>query len=310
MPALPVEADGVEEEGVGEQGSDGRQSWQLYSLGNIFDFCRTNEDPDHAVDAILGDGLGLSVLRSFHEQSERYFVMSDAVLARLGSVEREQILLWLFQVGICAELSDTVVHLTVVLFDRYCATLQGPIPSGRLQLIVVAILSIALKTTGGAEEVQRPMGLRDLLPHLGSTSIQEIFRAEHRILQSLKFEVSMPSPLEFLDAFVAPFQGGLPMSPEGSSPVRCLAKFLLQLSLLEAPLLYRYPHAVLAAGASYVALWCTRAGHAHAAALLAEVAAVAPSTGVAASLRPPDSRCGEEDCQRAALKPHDLVSIC
>jgi len=223
--------------------------------------------------------LASSVMQASHEESERHMPSAERVLARLGSEERETILLWLVQVCSLRNIPDTVLYSAALLFDRYCAASEEPLPIGRLHLTVLAILSIAMKVTGGGDDVRKPYKLRELLGGLGQQmfSVEEIFKAEVEVLQALDFEVSAPSPLDFLDALALPFTQ--PSRPEASSPVVCLAKFLLQLSILDAPLQYRYPHAVLAAGAVYVALWCTQASPSRAVALLCDVAA---ATGSAA----------------------------
>jgi hypothetical protein len=180
--------------------------------------------------------------------------------------------MWLFQVCLNTNFQDTVLHTAVLLLDRYCAELPEPIALERLQLVTVAVLSISLKMNGAVEQSARPPKLQDLLIHLGQQryTLQEIFRAEHDVLRKLSFTVAMPTAVDLLDAFLLPH--GSSENSVMSSPVRCLATFLLQLSLLDAPLHYEYPHAILAAGAVYVALWCTRKGPEHVQALLDDVA--------------------------------------
>mmetsp|Transcript_19401 Transcript_19401/g.44132 ORF Transcript_19401/g.44132 Transcript_19401/m.44132 type:complete len:294 (-) Transcript_19401:44-925(-) len=222
-------------------------------------------------DAALGD-LVDRVMQTCHEESQRHLPVRDCILVGLGSQERDQILLWLLQVCDLRNLPDSVFYMAVVLFDRYCAVSEERIPTGQLHLKVLAILSISLKVTGGADDTRKPWKLRELLACLGQQqhSVEDIFREEVKLLRALSFEVSAPTALDFLDALVLPFTQ--PDRPEASSPVVILAKFLLQLSLLDASLHYRYPHTVLAAGAVYVALWCTRAKPARVAALMGDAA--------------------------------------
>jgi hypothetical protein len=153
----------------------------------------------------------------------------------------------------------------------------------RLQLVTVAIISISLKVNGAVDESAKPPKMQDLLLHLGQHrfTISQINVAEHDVLRFLEFSVSMPSAADFLDAFLLPHGS---QEETRVSPVWCLAKFLLQLSLLDAPLHYRYSHAVLAAGAVYVALWCTQAGPEHTSALLADLSICCSSEEVAEHL--------------------------
>jgi hypothetical protein len=205
-------------------------------------------------------------------QSERHLPDAESVLKNFPAGEREKTLAWLFQVCATVNFQDSVLHLAVRLLDRYCAALAAPIPVERLQLVTVAILSISLKMNGSIDANSKPPKLQDLLVHLTQRrfTIQEIFREEHDVLLALRFEVPLATAADLLDTFLLPH--GLPDQSEIPSPVRCLAQFLLQLSLLDAPLQYRYPHAVLAAGAVYVALWCTQRGSEQMLALLQDVA--------------------------------------
>jgi len=180
---------------------------------------------------------------------------------------------WLMQVCILRNISDPVLYTTVLIFDRYCAVSRQPLPLDRLHLTVLAILSLAMKVTGGADDTRNPTKLRELLSSLGHQqfSVEQIFAAELEVLTALDFEVSAPSSLDFLEALALPFmQTDHPKAP---SPVVCLAKFLLQLSLMDVHVLYRYPHAILAAGALYVALWCVQATQDKVADLLCDVTA-------------------------------------
>lgn len=225
-------------------------------------------------DACLQD-FAPALLRACHLQSEQHVPCSgEAVCATVAPREREQIILWLLQVGMARALTDEAVFAAVLMFDRYCAQLRtGPVAPGSLHLVVTAILSVALKVTGPPDDVNKVRRHRDLLADLGrgQFTAEEVFKEEVRVTSSLEFNLTVPTSLDFLRAFLLPFSP--PGQPEGLSPVTCLARFLLQLSLAEPSLQYRYPHAVLAAGSVYVALWCTRAQPGRVAGLLGDLAA-------------------------------------
>lgn len=232
---------------------------------------------EYAADAALGD-LVHKIMRSCHLQSERCIPDAKAVLKNLPAKEREQALQWLFQVAAGVNFQDSVLHLSVLLLDRYVATLSHPVPLEHLQLVIVAVLSIALKMNGAVDPNSRPPRLQDVLVHIVQNrfSIHQIFSTEHDVLRALGFAVSQPTAADLLDTFLIPHKPAhQPASQQSpmSSPVQCMAQFLLQLSLLDAPLHYRYSQSVLAAGALYVALWCTQHGQKHVLALLDDVAA-------------------------------------
>jgi hypothetical protein len=202
-----------------------------------------------------------SLLRSCHEQGERVRPGNQALLRRLGASDREQVVLWLAQVCILRGLNDYVLQSSVILFDRFCAASEEPLAMDRLHLVVIAILGIALKFIGiSTGTVGHPPHFRSLVEHLGQGqfSKQDIVYAELDVLQALKFDLAAPAPLDFLDGLCVRFHQ--PNHSEGiTSPVVPLAAFLLQLSLGDVRVLHRFPYSVLAAGAVYVALWCTQA---------------------------------------------------
>lgn len=247
--------------------------------------------PDACADASLADLAG-EVMRSSHRESEKHRPAAEAVLEALGQEEREKVVLWLFQVCAHCHLDDAVLYAAVLLLDSYCAGAREPLGINRLHLIVISILSISMKVTGGEDEVTKPRKLRELLAFLGQQrfSVQMVFATELEVLRGVNYQVSTPTPLDFLNALVLPLasppvpgcgHAGLAGAAEQStgSPVACLARFLLQLSMLDVQLHYRYPHAALAAGAAYVALWCTRARPERTAALLSDVRACEAEDG-------------------------------
>mmetsp|Transcript_88313 Transcript_88313/g.263391 ORF Transcript_88313/g.263391 Transcript_88313/m.263391 type:complete len:521 (-) Transcript_88313:58-1620(-) len=232
----------------------------------------TSSHPELCADAALRDVV-TRVLQASHEESQGHLPLVESIHASLGRQERDKIMFWLLQVCELRSLPDSVFYMAVLLFDRYCAVSSKQIPEGSLHLTVLAILSIAMKVTGGGDDTRKPWKLRELLAYLCQQqhSVKDVFTEELNLLQALDFEVSAPSAVDFLDALLLPFTQ--PDRPEAASPVVILAKFLLQLSLLDTAVHYGYPHAVLAAGAVYVALWCTQAKPARVGALLGDAAA-------------------------------------
>merc|ERR1719424_997243 len=232
--------------------------------------CALEGDVETRVDGASRDLLN-QVLRSSHLQSERRLPHAQAILKNFPAEEREKTLTWLFYVCAQVNFHDSVLHMAVVLLDRFCAALSNPIPLERLQLVTVSIISISLKMNGAVDENSKPPKFQDLLVHLSQQrfTLREIFMMEHEVLRFVGYAVSMTTAADFLDTLLLPH--GMPDGSVMPSPVRCLAQFFLQLSLLDAPLHYRYSHVVLAAGAVYLALWCSQRGTEHVLALLEDV---------------------------------------
>lgn len=215
-----------------------------------------------------------SILRTGHQSAEHVRPDGEAIALSLDKGAREKVILWLLQVCGLRCLDDAIFHTAALLLDRYLVLSHGRVDVGNLHLTVMAIFSISMKLNGGADECTKPRMLRELLQNLGrgQYSVQGIFACELEVLKALGFNVSSPSPLDFVEAFVAKVCGSTgPAKSTAPSPVAILSRFLLQLSLLNPELHYKYSHAVLAAGAVYAALWCTRANPERMVFLLAEV---------------------------------------
>lgn len=227
---------------------------------------------DEQIDVVLA-GLVDGVLLSCHKSSQRHLPFQVDLHAHLSSAqcEREPTLTWLLRTCEIMNFRDEVLYATVLTLDRYCMAIREPVPMDRMQQVLMGVLCTTLKTTASTDDLQMP--LRYLLGHLCRQLLpfEEILRLELEVLQKLDFQVTIPSPLEFLDALCARLMAV--ESVEGS-PVRCLANFLLQLSLFSVSIHYRRPHAVLATSAIYLALCTLQAAPAMICMLLKDVTTI------------------------------------
>jgi len=232
-------------------------------------------NPEEEIDAVLGD-LVDDVLRSCHKESQRHLPLVSDLLVRLGRLERDRILEWLVQACDIMRFPEEVLFSAVLTLDRCCARAREPLPMDRMQKVLMAVVCTVIKTCAVADEIYNIMPLRDLLVHLSRSQVpyEEILVMEHQVLETLHFQVSTPSPLDFLDALCVPIVAT--REPLESSPPRCLASFLLQLSMFNAALHYRYPHAILATSAIYVALCGLQSSPMLRQALLSDVATACP----------------------------------
>eukprot|EP00930_Biecheleria_cincta_P021776 TRINITY_DN16036_c0_g1_i1.p1 TRINITY_DN16036_c0_g1~~TRINITY_DN16036_c0_g1_i1.p1 ORF type:complete len:447 (+),score=90.38 TRINITY_DN16036_c0_g1_i1:79-1419(+) len=230
---------------------------------------RLASDPELVADLEIQDLLNEgTLLRPCHEQAERHRLRTEADMARIDLKERHQVVLWLAQVCSLRGINDSILQASVLLLDRFCATREEPLPTSKLHLAVIAILGTAIKVAGfSAGAVGQPAQLRCLMEHLGQGqfSKQDMMYAELEVLEALRFELALHTPVDFLECLTLSMNqpaicaGQLPGQGAPASPVVCVASFLLQLALGDARLLHRYPYAVLASGAVYMGLWCTQA---------------------------------------------------
>jgi len=218
------------------------------------DTCRGR--PEEQCDAGLSDVVD-SVLLSCHAESSRRMPASEDVLAKLCGHDREMILTWLVQACDRMRFHESIFFSTVLMLDRYCAAVRETLSMDGMQMVLMAVMCTVMKTCTVTDEMTVP--LRDQLLHLGrhQLAFDDILRMEHRVLQTLRFNVTVPTVLEFLDALAMPLLA--PGESLESSHVRCVANFLIQLSTFDAPLHYRRQHMVLAAAALYLALCSTQA---------------------------------------------------
>jgi len=203
--------------------------------------------------ACLAD-LADSALRSLHEVSEQYRPRNAGALAEgAAAADRLETLAWLVQAFEVMQFSDPCLFDTAMLLDRYYSSPpREETRDGGSQCKLLAAVCLALKV-GSAEDLKFP--LRQVVTHLGRDRVAfaEVLDAEMVMLRKLRFCVSTPTVHDFLHGLSTRLQ---PWN------IKCtiLADFLLQLSLVDAHLLYRYPHSVLAAAALAMALYVLRAG--------------------------------------------------
>lgn len=204
------------------------------------------------MDAALAEVVD-SALRSLHTTSQRHQPCPKVLLEGLPWTHRQETLVWLLQAFDVMNFPDSLLFDAALLLDRYYATLPREEGSGSAQRKLLAAVCTALKTSYPAE-LQLP--LRQVVTHLGRDQVpfERVMNAELSMLKVLRFHVSTPTARDFLDAMTTRL-GDAP----GSQAWRSLAEFLLQLTLVDASLHFRFAHAVLAASVASLALWTLRA---------------------------------------------------
>lgn len=221
-------------------------------LAKFFD----GQRPDAKIDCVLGE-LVESVLRVSHKESQKHFPTLPRLCAKLRTAERESILHWLIQACDIMGFHEGVLYSTVLTLDRYCALTSEPLKLADVQTVLMAVICTVIKTCAVQDEILESMSLKDLLVHLCRQQVpfNDILVTEHRVLRTLRFQISTPTPLDFLDALSSPFSQVRPQE-EGLPPLapRRVADFIIRLSLFDATLHYRRPHCILAAAALCVAI--------------------------------------------------------
>lgn len=145
---------------------------------------------------------------------------------------------WLIEVHTRFRLLPETLFLAVNIIDRFLS--QKVVPLDKLQLVGVTAMFIASKY----EEV--------LSPHIGNFvhvaddgfTVEEVLSAERYTLQTLKYDLSYPNPMNFLRR--------ISKADNYDIQTRTMGKYLMEISLVDHRFM-RYPQSHVAATAMYVA---------------------------------------------------------
>ncbi|KAJ3003164.1 G2/mitotic-specific cyclin [Thoreauomyces humboldtii] len=167
--------------------------------------------------------------------------------------QREVLVDWLIEISHCISIQPETLFTAVNILDRFMS--QRAVSEKKLQLVGLAALFIACKY----EEVQAP-AIKTLLYYTdGAVSYDSLLAAERYILKvlrfgimaSLCFRLSYPSPMSFLRR--------CSKADDYDQTTRILAKYFMEITLLDHIFLSTHPSKV-AAAAMYLARDATRKG--------------------------------------------------
>ncbi|CAE7183889.1 ICU11 [Symbiodinium microadriaticum] len=220
-------------------------------LSRYFASKHNSPSPEDRVQASLAD-VADGACRTLHSSSQRHKPCARQLLEGLPQADRQETLTWMAQAFEVMSFPDTLLFDTALLLDRYYASLpKEDCNTAESQRRLLAAVCVALKTGSNAEP-QLP--LRQVVAHLGHDEVpfDDVIAAELIILRKLRFDVGTPTSRDFLEAL-----GARLSNFQAPDRAQHLADFLLQLSLADAGLHYRYPHSMLAAAALLLALSVT-----------------------------------------------------
>ncbi|XP_022895161.1 cyclin-B2-3-like isoform X2 [Olea europaea var. sylvestris] len=151
---------------------------------------------------------------------------------------------WLIEVHYKFELMDETLYLIVNLIDRFLAV--HPVVRKKLQLVGVTAMLLACKY----EEVSVPVVEDFILISDKAYSRKEVLDMEKLMINTLQFNLSVPTPYVFMIRFLK--------AAQSFKKLELLAFFLIELCLVEYEML-RFPPSLLAAAAIFTAQ-CTLGG--------------------------------------------------
>ena len=145
---------------------------------------------------------------------------------------------WLIEVHYKFELMEETLYLTINLIDRFLAVKQ--IARKKLQLVGVTAMLLACKY----EEVSVPV-IEDLvLISDKAYSRQEVLDMEKLMINTLQFNLSVPTPYVFMRRFLK--------AAQSNKKLELLSFFMIELCLVEYEML-KFPPSLLAAAAIFTA---------------------------------------------------------
>ncbi|KAF8702475.1 hypothetical protein HU200_032853 [Digitaria exilis] len=145
---------------------------------------------------------------------------------------------WLIEVHYKFELMDETLFLTVNIIDRFLE--KQVIPRKKLQLVGVTAMLLACKY----EEVSVPVVEDLVLISDRAYTKGQILEMEKLILNTLQFNMSVPTPYVFMRRFLK--------AADSDKQLELVSFFMLELCLVEYQML-KYRPSVLAAAAVYTA---------------------------------------------------------
>lgn len=277
---------------------------------------RTGVHPDQQLAAF--EELVLPVVQAQHLESQQAVPTAEALTAKLPSRTRTMVICKLLPACESMHVSEEVVHAAVLLMDRFFALSPTAELGGWFWLVILAAVSIAQKMIGTRERGSAVNELRamDLMQQMWLHLMQGaqvspacLAQAEHNVLEALSWEVSSPSPLDILNTILGPdtLCSG-PGAPSIKDPaVRCMARKLLKLSLVDVQLHYRYPHVVLAVSAITLSLNRQQAPQSSVESLLLFAEAAFSKQDAGAVTAAPDTRDEDLEVLRCELRQKDAL---
>ncbi|XP_061967519.1 G2/mitotic-specific cyclin-2-like isoform X3 [Populus nigra] len=151
---------------------------------------------------------------------------------------------WLIEVHYKFELMEETLYLTVNLIDRFLAV--QPVARKKLQLVGVTAMLLACKY----EEVSVPVVEDLILISDKAYSRKEVLDMEKLMVNTLQFNLSVPTPYVFMRRFLK--------ASQCDTKLELLSFFIVELCLVEYDML-KFPPSLLAAAAIYTAQ-CTLSG--------------------------------------------------
>ncbi|KAL6882624.1 hypothetical protein ACP4OV_011314 [Aristida adscensionis] len=180
-------------------------------------------------------------LYKFYRETEKMSSVRSDYMSSQGDINEKMraiLIDWLIEVHYKFELMDETLFLTVNIIDRYLE--KQVVPRKKLQLVGVTAMLLACKY----EEVSVPVVEDLVLISDRAYTNQQILDMERSILNTLQFNMFVPTPYVFMRRFLK--------AADADKQLEMASFFMLELCLVEYQML-NYRPSLLAAAAVYTA---------------------------------------------------------
>ncbi|KAL3621534.1 Cyclin-B2-3 [Castilleja foliolosa] len=177
----------------------------------------------------------------YYKKTESISCVSPNYMAHQSDInERMRGILidWLIEVHDKFELMDETLYLTVNIIDRFLAV--QPVIRKKLQLVGVTALLLACKY----EEVSVPVVDDFIFISDKAYCRQEVLDMEKLMINTLRFNLSVPTPYSFMTRFLK--------AAQSDKTLELVSFFIVELCLVQYKML-RFPPSLLAAAAVFTA---------------------------------------------------------
>ncbi|KAL3619801.1 Cyclin-B2-4 [Castilleja foliolosa] len=201
----------------------------------VIDIDRGDKNNPLAVTEYIDD------IYEYYKKTESISCVSPNYMANQSDInERMRGILidWLIEVHYKFELMDETLYLTVNIIDRFLAV--QPVLRKKLQLVGVTALLLACKY----EEVSVPVVDDFIFITDKAYCRQEVLDMEKLMINTLRFNLSVPTPYSFMTRFLK--------AAQSDKTLELVSFFIVELSLVQYEML-RFPPSLLAAAAVFTA---------------------------------------------------------
>ncbi|KAJ4714071.1 Cyclin [Melia azedarach] len=180
-------------------------------------------------------------LFAYYRKMESFSCVSPNYMAQQFDINEKMraiLIDWLIEVHDKFDLMNETLFLTVNLIDRFLS--QQNVVRKKLQLVGLVAMLLACKY----EEVSVPVVGDLILISDKAYTRREVLEMESLMLNTLQFNMSVPTPYVFLQRFLK--------AAQSDKKLQLLSFFLIELSMVEYEML-KFPPSLLAAAAIYAA---------------------------------------------------------